>query len=50
MLIPSIALVSTDLLLAFRIGQRSKLYLLTHQRMWHFWLNLLLWLISSLSL
>src|SRR5258708_8177159 len=49
-LIASIALVSADLLLAFRVGQASKLHLLTHQRMWQFWLNLFLWLISLLSL
>ena len=50
MLIPSIALVSTDLLLAFRIGQGGKLDLLTHQRIGQFWLNLSLGLIGSLRL
>src|SRR5436190_22081482 len=46
-LIASKALVSADLLLAFRVGQGSKLHLLTHQRLWQVWLNLLL--ISALS-
>src|ERR1700687_1197869 len=49
-LIPSIALVATDLLLAFRIGQGGKLHLLTHRRIGQFWLNLGLGLIGSLRL
>src|SRR5260370_5898792 len=49
-LIASIALVSADRLLSFHTRQASKLHLLTHQRMWQFWLNLFLWLISLLSL
>src|SRR6266487_176744 len=46
--IARIALVATDFLLAFGVGQGSKLNLLTHERRWQLWLNLLLWLISSL--
>src|SRR5260370_6962797 len=38
-LIPSIALVATNLLLAFRIGQGGKLNLLTHHPIAHFSLN-----------
>src|SRR6266567_4819581 len=49
-LIPSIALVATDLLLAFRIGQGGKLNLLTHRRIGQFWLNLGLELIGALRL
>src|SRR6266487_4768292 len=46
-LIASIALVSADLLLAFRVGQGSKVHLSIYQRMWQFSLNMLLCLISS---
>src|SRR5258706_4789798 len=48
MSIARITLVATDFLLAFGVGQGSKLDLLTHERSWQFWLNLLLWLIGSL--
>src|SRR6266516_7093102 len=47
MLIASRALVSTDLFLAFRIGQAGKLDLLTHLRRWQFCLTLSLRLIGS---
>src|SRR6266852_2847527 len=50
MFIARIALVATNLLLAFRVGQGGKLDLLAHERIWQFWLNLLLWLTSSLGL
>src|SRR6266436_4625336 len=49
-LIARIPLVSTDLLLAFRVGQASKLSLLLYRCLRRFWPNLGLGLASFLSL
>src|SRR5260370_34959337 len=49
-LIPSIALVATDLLLAFPIGQAGKPTLLTHRRIGHSELNIGLDLIAFRAL